>query len=109
MGNLAWVKREQGDFAAARALEEQLLDARRLLLAEEHPDVLSAMHNLATTMQAQGDLPGAQALQAHVVAARRRLLGDAHPDTLQSMHGRARLAAMVERWTGQAARALAVE
>jgi Tetratricopeptide repeat len=38
---------EQGDYAGARQLQEQVLAGRRRLLSEEHPDTLGAMDNLA--------------------------------------------------------------
>ena len=62
-----------------------MLEARRRVLGEEHPDTLTSMNNLADTLRAQGDLPGARALQEKVLEALRRVLGEEHPDTLTSM------------------------
>jgi len=90
-----WVGRhdhERGNYSGARKLQEQVLEACRRLLGEEHPDTLTAMHSLALTRKYQGDLAGALQLQEQVLEARRRLLGEQHPDTLGAM---ANLAATV--------------
>ena len=42
MSNLAATLRAQGDLAGARALQEQVLEARRRVLGEEHPDTSPA-------------------------------------------------------------------
>ena len=79
-----WIARyhySSGDFRSARALEEQVLEARRRLLGPEHPDTLTAMVNLASTLWAQGELGAARALKEQVLEACRRLLGPEHPDT----------------------------
>jgi tetratricopeptide (TPR) repeat protein len=84
-----WIARhdsERGDYAAARPLWEQVLEASRRLLGAEHPVTLTAMNDLAQTVQAQGDLAGARELQEQVLEARRRLLGAEHLDTLTAMH-----------------------
>jgi hypothetical protein len=48
----------QGELTAARTLEEQVLDARRQMLGDDHPDTLIAMGNLAALdqeLKAAGD------------------------------------------------------
>ena len=35
-------------------MEEAVLEKRRRILGDEHPDTLTTMHNLATTYRAQG-------------------------------------------------------
>ncbi|MGH9277300.1 MAG: tetratricopeptide repeat protein, partial [Acidimicrobiales bacterium] len=74
--------RAQGDYAAARRLQEEVLAAWREVLGERHPDTLTAANNLAGTLQAQGDYAAARTLQEEVLAARREVLGERHPDTL---------------------------
>jgi hypothetical protein len=84
-----WIARhdsERGDYAAARPLDEQVLEACQRLLGAEHPDTLMAMNNLAWTVRAQGDLARAGELEQQVLEARRRLLGAEHPDTLTTMN-----------------------
>ena len=53
---LAWTLEAQGDAAGAQGLMEQVLDARRRALGEEHPDTLQAMGSIAGLLHRQGDL-----------------------------------------------------
>ena len=53
MNNLARTLRAQGDLAGARALQERVLEVRRRVLGEEHPDTLSVDE------QPRGDAAGA--------------------------------------------------
>jgi hypothetical protein len=89
---VGWHDSERGDYASARKLREQVLEARRRLLGEEHPATLRARNNLAQTLKAQGDLAGARKLEEQALEAFRRLLGEKHLDTLTAM---ANLAATV--------------
>jgi tetratricopeptide (TPR) repeat protein len=83
---LAGLLSDQGDFAAARRLQEGVLAAKARLLGEEHPDTLSSMNNLASTLRAQGDYAGARRLQERVLEARTRMQGQEHQDTLATMN-----------------------
>ena len=74
----------RGVYAAARALQEKVLEVRRRVQGEEHPHTLTSMSNLASTLRNQGDFT-ARALQEKVLEVRRRVLGEEHPDTLTSM------------------------
>src|ERR1039457_1052403 len=60
--DLARLLSDQGDFAAARDLQEGVLEAKAHLLGEEHPNTLETMSELAETLWAQGDLAGARRL-----------------------------------------------
>ena len=53
----------QGRLIAARKLEEQVVEGRRRLLGEQHPDTLKAIGKLAVTRGTQGDLAEARQLQ----------------------------------------------
>jgi tetratricopeptide (TPR) repeat protein len=75
----------QGDYTGARWLGERVLDVRKRVLGEEHPDTLTAMGNLAMTLSAQGDHASARRLEERALEARKRVLGEEHPDTLKSM------------------------
>jgi tetratricopeptide (TPR) repeat protein len=84
----AWVARhdsERGDYAAARPLNQKVLEAFRRLLGAEDLHTLTAMNNLALTLMAQGDLARARELEEKVLAAFRRLLGAEHPHSLTAM------------------------
>ncbi|MEI2814950.1 MAG: toll/interleukin-1 receptor domain-containing protein [Microthrixaceae bacterium] len=99
--NLAVSLRALGDAAAARTLQQDVLDARRRILGDDHPDTLTAKANLAVSLRALGDAAAARTLQQDVLDARRRILGDDHPDTLTA---KANLAASL-RALGDAAAA----
>jgi len=49
MNNLANTYRDQGGTGEAAALQEEVLQKRRRILGEEHPDTLASMNNLANT------------------------------------------------------------
>ena len=52
MNNLASILLRQGDFAGARDLEEQVVEARTRTLGPEHPSTLTAQRNLAVVLAA---------------------------------------------------------
>jgi tetratricopeptide (TPR) repeat protein len=84
-----WVARydyERGVYASARALQEKVLEIRRRILGEEHPETLASMYNLANTLSAQRDLNGARGFDEKVLEVSRRILGEEHPNTLASMN-----------------------
>ena len=82
--------RQQGRTGEAAALEEEVLQKRRRILGDDHPDTLTAMNNLALTYWRQGRTGEAAALEEEVLQKRRRILGDDHPDTLTAMGNLAR-------------------
>jgi tetratricopeptide (TPR) repeat protein len=83
---LALVYRESGQWSEALRLTEQVVEARRRTLGEEHPETLRSMHNLAIRFSEAGRRPEALRLAEQVVEAHRRTLGEEHPDTVYSMH-----------------------
>src|ERR1019366_6817182 len=83
---LAGLLSDQGDFAAARRLQEGVLEATTRVLGEENPAALASMNNLASTLRAQGDLAGARRLGERVLDVRTRMLGEEHPEALTSMN-----------------------
>jgi Flp pilus assembly protein TadD len=84
MGNLALTLKAQGDMAAARKLEEQVLEARRRVLGEQHPDTLTAMNNLAILLFETGDREGALQLLRQSLLSHRKVLGENHPNTVST-------------------------
>ena len=86
MNNLALTYSDQGRTGEAAALQEEVLQKRRRILGEEHPDTLRSMNNLALTYSDQGRTGEAAALQEEVLQKQRRILGEEHPDTLRSMN-----------------------
>ncbi|KAJ7099089.1 P-loop containing nucleoside triphosphate hydrolase protein [Mycena epipterygia] len=74
-----------GKFKEAEELEVVVLEKRRNLLGDNHPNTLTAMGNLAVTYKTLGKLKEAEELEVAVLDKRKNLLGDNHPDTLRDM------------------------
>jgi hypothetical protein len=62
-----------------------VLEKRKLLLGEEHPDTLHAIENLALSYKALGQSKKAVELEAVVLEKMKLLLGEEHPGTLCAM------------------------
>ena len=84
-----------GRYAAALAVQRQVLQAREEARGAEHPGTLTARANLASWTGEAGDAAGARDQYAALVPVSERILGAEHPHTLTT---RANLAS----WTGQA-------
>ncbi|EUC26825.1 hypothetical protein COCCADRAFT_113294, partial [Bipolaris zeicola 26-R-13] len=56
-----------GRWLETRAVEEYVLEKRRRILGEEHPDTISAMNNLANTLGEQGQLDEAAKMKKEVL------------------------------------------
>jgi hypothetical protein len=56
---------DQGDYAAAQDLYEQVLELKTRVLGPEHPGTLRTMGDLASTLGDLGDLAGARDLGIH--------------------------------------------
>jgi hypothetical protein len=87
MNDLAATLLGQGDFAGARDLLEQVLEASTRTLGPEHPSTLIAKNNLANNLLRQGDLSRARGLQKQVLEASTRTLGPEHPCTAYARDG----------------------
>ena len=74
----------QGKYAAAQPLFEKVLEIRRHLLTDDHPDTATSYNNVAVNLGPQGKYAQAQPLLEKALAIRRRLLTDDHPDTATS-------------------------
>ncbi|KAJ7694259.1 hypothetical protein B0H14DRAFT_2651109 [Mycena olivaceomarginata] len=75
----------QGHWKDAEALQLVVMEKRKHVLGEEHPDTLTSMANLAATYWNQGHWKDAEALEVVVMEKRKHVLGEEHPDTLTSM------------------------
>ncbi|KAJ7435059.1 hypothetical protein FB451DRAFT_1379587 [Mycena latifolia] len=62
-----------------------VLEKRKTLLGEDHPDTLDSMLWLSWAYAALGKLKEAEKLGVVVLEKRREILGDNHPDTLDAM------------------------
>ncbi|KAK7002462.1 FabD/lysophospholipase-like protein [Favolaschia claudopus] len=97
--HLAYIAEHQGRCSDAEGLQVAVLDSRKRLLGEEHPDTLLSMDNLARTYSDQGRWSDAEGLQVAVLESRKQLLGEEHPDTLLSMNNLASTYSDQGRWT----------
>ena len=82
VGHVLW---QEGRWKLAEKLHVEVLDARRRVLGEEHPDTIGAIASLAATYQNQGHLKEAEELEIKVLEARQRVLGEEHSDTIRAM------------------------
>ncbi|KAK3170216.1 hypothetical protein OEA41_009602 [Lepraria neglecta] len=82
----ALVYSEAGRRQEALQLTEQVVEANKRTLGEEHPDTLGSIHNLAIRYSEAGRRQEALRLTEQVVEANKRTLGEEHPDTLGSIH-----------------------
>jgi Flp pilus assembly protein TadD len=72
MHNLASTYQSQGNMEEAARLEKEVLEKRRRILGEEHPDTLATMHSLASTYQSQGKTAVAEKLTEEIKSSIRR-------------------------------------
>jgi hypothetical protein len=63
----------------------QVMQTKKRVLGDEHPDTLNSMHDLAGTYASQGRWKEAEELQVQAMQTRKRVLSDEHPDTLKSI------------------------
>jgi hypothetical protein len=85
MGNLASTYRNQGRWKEAEELEMQVMETRKKVLGQEHPDTLTSMNNLAFTLKSQGCDVDAIELMVKCVRLRKKILGMDHPDSQSSI------------------------
>jgi hypothetical protein len=86
MSDQAKALRVQGDLAAARSLQEQVVEAYTRVLGPDHSDTLTVMGDLSRTIADQGDYAVARNLQEQLLVVSTRTLGPEHPITLTVMH-----------------------
>ena len=83
--NIGLVYYYEGRSKEAEELFVQVMEIRKRVLGEEHPDTLTSMANLASTYRNQGRWKEAEELFVQVMKISKRVLGEEHPDTLTSM------------------------
>ncbi|EXK26980.1 hypothetical protein FOMG_16420 [Fusarium oxysporum f. sp. melonis 26406] len=85
MAELAATYHAQGRHDEDEEISAKVLELRRQVLGEKHPDTIRSLADLGTTYHAQGRYD--EALQLHQTALdlRRHVLGENHPDTMQSV------------------------
>ncbi|HEV3062834.1 MAG TPA: FxSxx-COOH system tetratricopeptide repeat protein [Vicinamibacterales bacterium] len=80
--NLANILRAQGEYAAALALDEEVLDAQRRELGERDPHTLMTANSLAADLRAAGEHHRALALDEATHAGFLEIFGDRHARSL---------------------------
>jgi tetratricopeptide (TPR) repeat protein len=71
----------RGLYAEAQRLDEKVLEIRRRLFDDEHPDIARSYGNIAADIKEQGKYAAAQPLFEKALEITRHVLGDNHPDT----------------------------
>ena len=100
MARIANYLGSSGNYAAARDLQQRVLDARTRVLGPEHPGTLAAWHELAHWTGRAGDAAAARDLLAALLPVRERVLGPEDRGTLATLSNLA-------DWTGEAGDAAA--
>jgi hypothetical protein len=93
--NCAMALSSDGQDSQAEQLFKRVMETRKRVLGEEHPDTLTSMANLASTYSNQGRWKEAEELKVRVMETFKRVLGEEHPSTLTSM------ANLAFTWNGQ--------
>jgi hypothetical protein len=100
MGKIAGYLGAIGSYAAARTLQQEVLDAREIDLGAEHPHTLTARADLANWTGEAGESAAARDQLAALLPLRERVSGAEHPRTL-AIRGN------LAHWSGQAGDAAA--
>ncbi|KAJ7895630.1 hypothetical protein B0H14DRAFT_3125286 [Mycena olivaceomarginata] len=95
LGEHQWAKKTQSDLAniytdlgeyqQAKELNDVVLEKRKQLLGDNHPDTLRTMGDLANRYSDLGEHQKAKELKGIVLEKQKQLLGDNHPHTLCTM------------------------
>lgn len=83
--SLAITYHDIGRLEEARILQQEVLDLRKEILGDVHPDTISAMNNLSNTYGTLGRTEESTLLQGEVLRLRKKILGERHPDTVTAM------------------------
>jgi tetratricopeptide (TPR) repeat protein len=87
-----------GQYSESEHFIVRVIEARKRVLGEEHPDTLASMNNLASMFWNQGRWKEAEDLDVRVIETKKRVLGEEHPSTLISMANLALIYMNQGRW-----------
>ncbi|KAF2469960.1 uncharacterized protein BDR25DRAFT_226690, partial [Lindgomyces ingoldianus] len=73
--------RNVGKWSEEQAVQEIVLDERRRILREEHPNTITAMNNLAAKLTQQGQPDEAARIFKEMLEKMKPIRGEEHPDT----------------------------
>ena len=79
MANLASTYWNQGRWKKTEELEVEVMETRKAVLGQEHPDTLASMANLAYTWKSQGRVAEAITVLTQAVKTFADLSGNDHP------------------------------
>ncbi|KAF8535206.1 hypothetical protein BDD12DRAFT_893573 [Trichophaea hybrida] len=79
-------KQAAGRWKEVEDLGVHVIEARKRVFGQVHPDSLTSMSSFACAMSEQGRWTEGEDLGAQVMEATKRVLGQDHPNTLASMH-----------------------
>ena len=79
-------------------MHRQVLQVRRRVLGEEHPDTLNSKNNLANAVEFQGKCQEAEKMHREVLEVRSRVLREEHPNTLNSKNNLANAVEFQGKW-----------
>ncbi|SLM38770.1 violaceus kinesin [Lasallia pustulata] len=94
MADLAATYHQQGRSKEAEEIKLEVLELRKEVLGEKHPDTIYSMadlaatyhqQDLAATYHQQGRSKEAEEIYVEVLELRKEVLGEKHPDTIHSM------------------------
>ncbi|KAF2834982.1 hypothetical protein M501DRAFT_943158, partial [Patellaria atrata CBS 101060] len=83
--------RNQGRWKEAEELEVQVMETRKRVLGEEHPNTLTSMNNLAFTFKLQGRKDDAILLMRQCSQLQKQILGPQHSYVISSV-------AILDQW-----------
>jgi len=84
-GNIGIVHARAGEHARALEHFERAYEAKKAVLGEEHPEVVSALENTALSLSELGRLVEAEKIHRRTVAIMESVLGPRHPDYAHSL------------------------
>jgi hypothetical protein len=75
-----------GRYEEAEKLQVQVMETRKRVLGDEHPNTLITMHSLAFSLQSRARHEEVVTLMERCFQSRQRILGEQHPDTQSSLN-----------------------
>src|SRR5262249_45885174 len=76
----------RGDYAAAEPLNRQVLNTRRAVLGERHPDTAASLNNLAAVCSSLGQYETAESLYRQALVVVRSTLGECHRHFVSTLY-----------------------
>ena len=78
--------RDRGQYREGIKLGKRILEIRRRVQGDKHPDYAASLNNLAVLYKAQGDYARAEPLYRQALNIEKQVLGDKHRDYAESLN-----------------------